>query len=497
MVATHYLNRLGLDAAADERAIKRAYARELKQIDQEADAAGFQVLREAYEMALQWVQRKPAGISFAPAGVVPVRPAAARGVATSATLARPADADLPATHEQDRESPQQLAQAVFDDFLVLSGEMTAKGHGRDSQMWRKHLQKCVNDERLLNLMAGAYFELRIAHLLVDGWRTGHEGLFVAARQVFSWEKDRRRLVEFGRVGARVSQAIDECEMFSHQRSDDCSGQSDAVTRVREDAAPGKNELIAHAPHLRNMLKRFPAWTGIIASRERIEEWLELERAIPAWRRRLRFVMPAGGKRDASYWFNVALLVMVAAIILSSFNAKPALTPPPWQLPRVERQFQHSAAQEQDAEALYRKAAGNLYMPPGTRTLDPAVQRMAAAQSVVVKPAPTGPQRRLLTDREWKGIFRRVQFWWPEEAQGTFKVQFSVELDEHGGIKKLTRIVSSGLPMLDKEVADSIRASAPFDAAIRRSFNIGAGWRREAPKKKKPTEKVDIDAGITP
>ena len=497
MVATHYLNRLGLDTAADERAIKRAYARELKQIDQEADAAGFQVLREAYEMALQWVQQKPAAISFAPARVVPVRPAAARTVEATATPEQPVGAEVPATALETSESPQQLAQAVFDDFLILSYRMASQGTGRDSQLWRKHLQKCVNDERLLNLMAGAYFELRIARLLVDGWRAGHEGLFVAARQVFSWEKDRRRLLEFGRVGARVSQAIDECEMFSHQRSDDCSGQTDAVTRVREEAAPSKNELIFHAPHLKNMLKRFPAWTGIIASRERIDEWLQLERAIPAWRRRLRRAWPSPGKSVMSHWVNAALFLMMVVVVLSSFISKPALTSSPWNPPRVERQFGHSAAQEQDAEALYRKAAGNLYMPPGTRTLDPALQRTVAAQSVVVKPAPPKPQLRRLTDRELKGIFRRVHFWWPEESRGTFKVDFSVELDEHGAVRKLTRIVSSGLPMLDKEVEDSIRASAPFDATISRSLRIWATWHRDAPKKKNPAEKSDVAAGVTP
>lgn len=499
MVAIHYLNRLGLDTAADERAIKRAYARELKQIDQEADAAGFQVLRQAYELALQWVQHKPAAISFAPAVVVPVRPADVRGLEIHTAPAPPANAEAPATSRETGENPQQLSQAVFDDFLVLCGEMAAQGNGHDSRMWSKHLQRCANDERLLNLTARAYFELRIARLLADGWRNGHEGLFVAARQVFLWEKDRRRLIEFGQVGAWVNQAIDECAMFSHQRSGDCSGQADAVARVREDAAPSKSELLTHAPHLRNMLARFPAWTSTIASRERIQEWLELERAIPGWRRYLRFQKPAPseGKSAGSHWWKVILFLIAMRAVFSMVNSTPASTPPPWSPPRFERQFEQAPAREIDAEALYRKAAGKLYMPPGTRTLDPVLQQAAAAQPVLVKPVPARPQLRSLNDRELKAIFRRVQFWWPEESRGDFKVEFGVELDEHGAIRKLTRNVSSGLPMLDKEAEDAIRASAPFDAQISRSFKLWSSWHREAPKKKTAPEQPSVADEVTP
>lgn len=46
---------LGLDATADERAIKRAYAHRLKQTRPDEDPVGFQQLHEAYQAALTWL----------------------------------------------------------------------------------------------------------------------------------------------------------------------------------------------------------------------------------------------------------------------------------------------------------------------------------------------------------------------------------------------------------------------------------------------------------
>ncbi|HEL4245251.1 hypothetical protein I5U23_14765 [Stenotrophomonas maltophilia] len=54
------LSFLGLDAAADERAIKRAYAQRLRLTRPDEDPAGFQQLHEAYQAALTWLTARDA-----------------------------------------------------------------------------------------------------------------------------------------------------------------------------------------------------------------------------------------------------------------------------------------------------------------------------------------------------------------------------------------------------------------------------------------------------
>ncbi len=478
MLAPTYLNRLGLDLAADERAVKRAYARELKKIDLETDAAGFQVLRDAYEMALHWVRHNAAGVDVAPAAVEPVL-----GAGPESARASPAELapSAPARDADTGDSPAQLAQAVFDKFLDVAAQTSARGEASDSLQWRKSLLRCVSDERLLSISAGAYFEFFVARLLAEGWRSGHEELFIAARQVFGWDKDRRRLVSFGHVGEWLDLAIDECGMFTQQHSADCSGQSDAIARVREDAAPSKSELLRHVPHLRNMVDRFPAWTQVIGRREHIEQWLALERELPEWRRRLRFARKPASSEPGSglRWWQVLGFIFAIRALYGSFIAPSAPPEPPWNPPRLAQESAQPSLAEQQAEAIYQRAAGKLYMPPGTRQLALPAEAMQPA------PTPQAPARRkgrMLNDAEMRAISKRVQFKAPAGPPRSYKVEFEMELDDNGAILRLTKKAASGLPELDEKTEDAIRESAPFGAQISRRLVFWFAWRPPAPQK---------------
>lgn len=274
--------RLGLRAGAEPREIRRAYARELKQIDQEQDAAGFQALREAYELALHLAQQN---VAAAPAPMADPMPLPAS--AASAPPLQPSEPASPASAEPQPAAPApwsaasqealpadpgQLAKQVFEVFAAAAAQLVAAREGRHESAWIALLEEHLDDERLLNLTARTFFEAHIAMALTRGWQPGNHMLFVAASILFDWSHDRRRLAQFGQAGHMIDQAIDERHMFNLLPENEKYSQRKLASRLRDPRRPGPEELHRAKARIALMLARFPAMTALTVDGEILEKW---------------------------------------------------------------------------------------------------------------------------------------------------------------------------------------------------------------------------------
>jgi protein TonB len=271
---------LGLENDADEYAIKRAYARKLKQIDQEKDPAGFQALRETYEAALSWARQhatdQDAGEKYSESEPEPPREQAAASV-DAIELAPAAEAALRQTWQE--ESPDVDARTVFSQ---LAGSLIEAP--RDLEQVRALFNGAIDDPRLIRVETRDLFEWYIAQLLAQGWRPGHECLFEVAIKHFNWQDDRRRLYRFGQVGEILDHAIHERSAFGRQEQH--SKQLDLIRALRLSVRPSNGKLADGLPALEEIAKRFPTLFPLITSEENLERWRLWTKEVGAWRRNL-------------------------------------------------------------------------------------------------------------------------------------------------------------------------------------------------------------------
>lgn len=378
-----FLAHLGLDEAADDRTIRRAYARLLKQIDQEKDPDGFQSLRQAYEVSLQWFAHRqqegvmeqqdeatPAGTNEAggitadaegsagagddpqdgrPLRTEPLLRAEPSASAESSSSAEssPHTGSVPAGREPDS-SPSDVAalrqaaawaaetsaREVFDAMRAMLPQRR-RGAREKVQAW---LQQALEGERLIDMDARFLFEGGVASLLANGWQPGHEYLFGPAMECFGWRRDRGRLAAFGRAGAVIASAIDELDFYDAQPKRARSAQRDLIRRLRDNGRPRTGYLLRHHAWALHLRRLFPHWLHVITCAGNVERWSGWAKAVPRWRRWLTyapskppvhpaapFSMPASAGRIGNGWiiFGVLIVCTLLRTCLQSTSQPPA------------------------------------------------------------------------------------------------------------------------------------------------------------------------------
>ncbi|CAN5144325.1 hypothetical protein BH09PSE6_BH09PSE6_11550 [soil metagenome] len=308
-----FLDRLGVERDADERTVRRAYARELKQIDQAADPAGFQSLREAYEQALDWARLVNSGESVEAAITEAVAAVEREHGENKAHFVRhdAPQAEALAPHEAPAPparapSPYEMASAVVGELVTgLTGPIR---NGR-SEVPRL-LEQARTDPRLTSVDARHLFEGIVVAGLAAGWRPHHEHLFTAAVDQFDWRADRSRLRSYPPEAAVIDAAIEQQAAFLDQGWMRRRRQLKAIARLRDDTLPSNRYLIKQLPLLDVLEAAWPQWLAVIASEPNLRAWRAQAEAIPRWRRVMTYKssdkarVPRTARSRRDFWIMV-------------------------------------------------------------------------------------------------------------------------------------------------------------------------------------------------
>jgi protein TonB len=434
MEATYeFLDLLGLDEQAQERDIRRAYARRLKQVDQEGDPAGFQRLRDAYETALGWAAWKARQDAEPEAEPAPDN--------------APAEADPPPAEEPGAElpaapaaeDPRALAHAVFHRFVANMPALLEQQPRDDGANWAEELRQRLQDDELFNIDARIYFEAYIASILVEGWRPGHESLFVAAQDAFGWAVDPRRLQQFGQTGALLNQALVERDLFSAQPPEDQLAMRRVAKLLRNPAPPTAKAVRADMRHVERMMARFPALMRVIVSLENVEYWRTTYaqhggKPIGMAPEIADEAPPPPPKR--ARWPGILLTLALIFVLRALFN-------------------------EFGGESTY----GPGFIPPASRSEGGEGGNWAGQLA---------PERFPVVSREVvQAHIPPIRFRPSSGARpGKLDTRVRIYLDLEGRVLRTKNVLTSGEPAFDEAVRKALLAAKPFPAGTPASFELG-------------------------
>jgi len=319
----------------------------------------------------------------------------AEAEAAAAAAAVPAAPVADAAPDPAPVAPARPAfEAIGEAAFAAFAERAARGFASEEAA-ATALAQALADERLLNLDVRTFFEWRVACLLANGWRPGHEFLFEPAVGAFAWESDPTRLGVFGALGGLIGAAIRERAAFRSQPRNLLEPQMAMLARLRFDGPVDPSELRHEMPLVQALVERCPNWLAMMAPRERINDRIERWNRIPPDRRpRPPAVAPPPAARSGGVgWLVwVALVVMggIGRLASVSSGPTPAARPVADPVPeaRIDADIERRQAQ---AEALLQQlvAAPPPVVAPapaeGRRTAAPAAAPVASEPAALPRP----------------------------------------------------------------------------------------------------------------
>ena len=205
--------RLGLEPTTDTTTIRRAYARELKQVHPEEDPEGFQALRAAYESALQeaaWMEEDAAAevdSDYGEEEESPIEPETVFRIEPNAATAAndPADAShaLPVDHEHHAARHIANEAVAATEAALRTAAVLLNGPRLEDSETRGCLDAAVDAIQGLPVDAVGYYTDTLIHLVLDADDRVNSHLTHLQRRlgwdrtdaVAPWNQPRERLAE--------------------------------------------------------------------------------------------------------------------------------------------------------------------------------------------------------------------------------------------------------------------------------------------------------------
>lgn len=294
---------LGIEPTDDQKAIRRAYAVALKQIDQAADPERFAALRSAYEYARAWAERQQAGDAEF---VLPGVPSAGVGHEWPEMPGRRPDqgAGTPrADASNSREvSPESQAHSETEKESDVHAEAPPPSRDESAEgiaHWTHQLMQAPDDQ-VAQLLDSALSDIRLGHLeardglafsLARALRERPDGrlaLFNTARRVFDWNGVNTPFPHDLELSSWIVMLADQSEHYSHLP---------LALRVRLDAVlmmarrlnqPNTMQAIWHGEAFEQLLQHAPDLSVLDLGHARIHAWrgacarVARIRNIPRW-----------------------------------------------------------------------------------------------------------------------------------------------------------------------------------------------------------------------